>query len=127
MKALVKEVPGPGATLTEAWPVPTVGETDVLVRVEKVAICGTDFHLYDWDASATAFHPRLPLVMEHECAGTVVEVGPGTRRVRVGDRVSLETHIPCGSCYQCRTGNAHNCTEMGLLGLTMPGAFAEFV
>lgn len=127
MKALVKETASRGARLIETYPDPEVEGSEVLIRVERAAVCGTDIHLYDWDSSATAFHPKLPLIMGHECSGTVAAVGPEVRRVRVGERVSLETHIPCGDCFQCRTGSAHNCLNMGLVGLTVQGAFADVI
>lgn len=127
MRALVKERPAPGAVYREDFPEPVCGGADVVVRVEAVAICGTDVHLYEWDRSGQDFRPKLPLVMGHECSGVVVEVGPEVRGIREGQRVALETHFPCGNCFPCRTGDAHNCLNMGLLGLRNDGAFADYV
>lgn len=106
-------------------PVPEAGE--VLVKVAATSICGTDQELYEWSESARGFNPKLPFVMGHECSGTVVEVGPNVDSVSVGDRVAAESHIFCGRCYLCRTGKAHNCERLKVLGITWDGAFAEFV
>ena len=125
MRAVVKSAPGMGASL-ENVPEPTLLNGEVLVKVAASMICGTDAHLYHWSQSAQAFHPKLPLIMGHECAGTVAAIGAGVKTVAVGDRVSLETHFFCGHCYACRTGDAHNCYNMKLLGLTEDGVFAEY-
>lgn len=98
----------------------------MLIEVAAAAICGTDAHLYEWTKSARDFNPRLPLVMGHECAGTIAAMGEGVQGLKVGDRVSVETHLFCGRCYQCRVGNAHNCLNMEVLGLTWDGVFAEY-
>jgi threonine 3-dehydrogenase len=106
-------------------PVPESGE--VVVEVAATSVCGTDLELYEWSESAQGFDPKLPFVMGHECAGTVVAVGPEVGGVSVGDRVAAESHIFCGRCYLCRTGKAHNCTRLRVLGITFDGAFAELV
>jgi len=125
MNALVKTAPGPGANLIEMdTPKPKPGE--VLIEVKAGAICGTDIHFYHWDAAASNFTIKFPLILGHEYAGDVIEVGPGVEDVAVGDRVAVETHVPCGSCYQCSLGEAHNCQDMDLVGITYPGAFADF-
>ncbi|MBS1886523.1 MAG: alcohol dehydrogenase catalytic domain-containing protein [Actinobacteria bacterium] len=125
MQALIKERAAAGAVLSEA-PRPTPAADEVLIEVAGTSICGTDRHLFEWTASARAFHPVLPLVFGHETAGTVVATGEAVGAVAVGDRVSVETHVFCGRCYPCRTGDAHNCARMGLFGLTLPGAFAAY-
>lgn len=127
MRAIVKTKPAAGAELASNYPEPELEPDQVLVKVAATSICGTDAHLYIWDKSAQAFDPALPLVMGHECAGTIVRTGAGVKRLRAGDRIAAESHIFCGACYMCRTGNAHVCTELKLLGVTRPGAFAEFV
>lgn len=122
----MKREPGPGALLAEQVAEPVPGAGEVLVKVAATSICGTDVHLYEWTPSAQAFAPTMPLVMGHEAAGTVVATGPGARELKVGDRVAVESHIFCGSCYFCRTGDAHNCLRIRILGLTWDGAFAEY-
>ena len=125
MKALVKTGPGAGADLIEMdTPRPKPGE--VLIEVKAGAICGTDVHFYHWDSAASNFTVKFPLILGHEYAGDVIEIGKGVEGVSVGDRVSVETHIPCGSCYQCHLGQGHNCQNMDLVGITYPGAFANY-
>jgi len=126
MRAVVKTAPGPGAQVLKDAPVPSIGDDEVLVKVAAAMVCGTDVHLYEWSKSARDFNPKLPLIMGHECAGTVAQVGSAVKGISAGDRVSVETHFFCGHCYPCRTGNAHNCQNMELLGLTWDGVFAEY-
>ncbi|MHB0869646.1 MAG: alcohol dehydrogenase catalytic domain-containing protein, partial [Chloroflexota bacterium] len=126
MRAIVKMASGPGAQFVEDAPIPELGDDEVLIQVAAAMICGTDYHLYEWSKSARDFNPKLPLVMGHECAGTVAAMGPSVKGFQLGDRVSLETHFFCGHCYPCRTGDAHNCHNMALLGLTWDGVFAEY-
>lgn len=125
MRAIVKQAPERGAQLVVDVPDPVPGAGEVVISVAAASVCGTDAHLYDWSPSAQDFCPKLPLIMGHECSGTVVEVGPGVTRVRAGDRVAIETHLYCERCLECRTGNAHNCRNIRLVGLTWDGAFAE--
>jgi threonine 3-dehydrogenase len=125
MKALLKEHPAPGARFTADAPEPEAAADEVLVEVGATSICGTDVHLHEWSASARAFSPTLPLIFGHETAGTVVATGANVSRLRVGDRVAVETHVFCGACFPCRTGNAHACERMELFGLTRAGAFAQ--
>jgi threonine 3-dehydrogenase len=125
MKALTKAQPEPGATLVE-MDIPRIQKDEVLIEVKSAAVCGTDIHFYQWDSTAANFPVRLPLVLGHEYSGDVVEVGQEVQGVSVGDRVSVETHVPCGKCYSCGLGNGHNCQEMGLIGINYPGAFAKY-
>ena len=127
MRAILKTKPVVGVELVKNHPEPEIGPDDVLVKVAATSICGTDAHLFIWDKSAQAFNPTLPLVIGHECAGTIVKLGSNVTGLKVGDRIAAESHIFCGNCYMCRTGNAHNCYNMKLLGMSWPGAFAEYV
>lgn len=125
MKAVLKENPGPGFTMRRVRRPLTIGPRDVLVRVRRASICGTDVHIYKWDEwSQSRIKP--PIVVGHEMAGEVVEVGSAVTRVRVGDLVAAETHIPCEVCYQCRTGRMHVCENLKILGVDTDGVFAEF-
>jgi threonine 3-dehydrogenase len=125
VQALRKTTPGPGLELVEtAEPAPAPDE--VVVQVEAASICGTDLHIRRWDAWA-AQRVRPPLTLGHELAGTVVEVGPHVRHVEVGDYVSAESHITCGMCFFCRTGQAHMCERTEILGVDRDGAFARYV
>lgn len=129
MKALVKPAPAPGAELREVE-VPQPGPGEILVKVKVASICGTDVHIYEWNQWA-ARRVKPPLVFGHEFAGQVVAVGPGTGTaaapVRVGDYVSAESHVVCGVCYQCRTGQSHICADCAILGVDRPGSFADYV
>ncbi len=125
MTAVVKAAPGPGAELrTVAIPEP--GEGQVLVKVKVTSICGSDLHIYKWNSWA-AQHVHPPQIIGHEVAGEVLKLGPGVKSLQVGDFVSAETHIPCGYCKQCRTGNMHICRNLKILGVDTNGAFAEYV
>lgn len=126
MKGLVKETGAPGAVLRTDLAVPRIGDGEVLVKVKMTAICGTDLHIYRWNDWAKARVP-VPMIFGHEFAGEVVRTGKSVRSVSEGMRVAGETHIPCGSCYQCQTGNQHNCEHMKILGVHVPGAFCEYV
>ncbi len=125
MKALVKPGAQPGFLLAEA-PVPAIGPTDVLIRVEKVGLCGTDLHIYSWDKWAQT-RVKPPLIVGHEFMGTVVAVGEAVRSIRAGDRVSAEGHIVDGTCLLCRTGQAHICERVEIIGVDRDGAFAEYI
>ena len=128
MRALVKATEGPGAELREV-PVPSPGPGEVLVRVEAASLCGTDLHIYRWDPWARErLGGRLPQIFGHEMAGRVVAYGPGTApTVAVGTLVAAETHLVDGTCYQCRTGRAHICRNLRILGVDADGAFAAYV
>jgi len=126
MKAYVKQNAGPGASLLDI-PVPVPGEGEVLIKVKAAAICGTDIHIHDWNAWAQGAVKNLPLVMGHEFSGEVVELGPGVKKLKKGDYVSGETHIPCGNCYQCLNGLQHICANLLLPGVHRNGCFAEYI
>ncbi|ADM10580.1 threonine 3-dehydrogenase [Parvularcula bermudensis HTCC2503] len=125
MKALVKAHAEPGIWL-QTVPEPEIGATDVLIKVKKTAICGTDIHIYEWDDWAQSTIP-VPLTIGHEFMGEVVAVGSDVTNVALGDRVSAEGHITCGVCRNCRAGKRHLCRNALGLGVSRAGAFAEFV
>ncbi|MCY4527473.1 MAG: alcohol dehydrogenase catalytic domain-containing protein, partial [Chloroflexi bacterium] len=125
MNAVRKAGPEPGLVI-EDIPVPPVGRDEVLVGVEAASVCGTDLHIWKWDDWA-ASRVKPPLTVGHEFAGTVVDIGPDVTQVRVGDFVSAESHITCGLCFQCRTGQAHMCPRTKILGVDRDGVFAEYV
>jgi threonine 3-dehydrogenase len=125
MLALRKVEPGAGLALDEIAD-PVAGPGEVVVEVEAASICGTDLHIKKWDEwSQQRIHP--PLTLGHEFAGTVVEIGDDVDHVQVGDYVSAESHITCGMCFQCRTGQAHMCERTRILGVDREGAFARYV
>jgi len=125
MLAVVKPEAAPGAEIREV-PIPTYGRNDVLVKVKVASICGTDLHIYEWDRWAQGrIHP--PLIPGHEFCGTVVAIGDEVTSVKEGDIVSAEMHVACGKCVQCRTGEAHICQSVRIIGVDTNGAFAEYV
>jgi threonine 3-dehydrogenase len=124
VKALVKVVHGPGLELTEV-PDPQPGAGDVVMRVLRTGICGTDLHIDSWDEWA-AKTIKPPLVIGHEFVGEVVEVGPAVTKVSVGDLVSGEGHLICGTCRNCKAGRRHLCANTQGFGVHLPGAFAEY-
>jgi threonine 3-dehydrogenase len=125
MRALVKTVSAPGLTSTN-WPDPTPGPRDVIVKVAATSLCGTDAHIYRWDEWAQR-RIELPRIIGHEVCGHVVEVGREVSLVKVGDYVAAESHITCGQCFQCRTGQAHVCKQYKILGVDRDGSYAEYV
>jgi threonine 3-dehydrogenase len=125
MKALVKERASPGIWLGDV-PKPTVGPNDVLIRVRRAAICGTDMHIYNWDPWAAKTIP-VPMAVGHEYCGEIVEVGSEVAGFEPGDRVSGEGHITCGYCRNCRAGRRHLCRNTVGVGVNRPGCFAEYV
>jgi threonine 3-dehydrogenase len=125
MKALVKLKAEPGLWLTDVAE-PTYGPNDMLIKVRNTAICGTDLHIYKWDAWAQRTVP-VPLTVGHEFMGEVVAMGSEVSGFRVGDRVSGEGHITCGHCRNCRAGRRHLCRLTIGLGVQRPGCFAEYV
>jgi len=125
MRALVKSRPDPGLWL-ESVPVPRVGTNEVLIRVHKTGICGTDVHTVVWDDWA-ARNIRTPRIIGHEFAGEIVEIGPGVTGYKVGDRVTAEGHVTCGICRNCRAGKMHLCHRAVGIGGGRDGAFAEYL
>ncbi|MDX3382137.1 MULTISPECIES: L-threonine 3-dehydrogenase [Streptomyces] len=125
MKALVKEKAEPGLRLRDV-PEPAVGAGDVLIKVQRTGICGTDLHIRAWDGWARQTI-RTPLVVGHEFVGEVVELGAGVTDVAIGDRVSGEGHLVCGKCRNCLAGRRHLCRATVGLGVGRDGAFAEYV
>lgn len=125
MKALRKLRAAPGLDLVETDP-PAYGAHDVLIRVRKSAICGTDVHIYNWDDWAARTLP-VPLTIGHEFVGTIAAVGAEVEGLGVGQRVSAEGHLTCGRCRNCRTGRAHICASTVGLGVQRPGCFAEYL
>ncbi len=126
MRAAVKVRAAPGSTDVKRVPRPTIGRTEALVRVQIASVCGTDLHIYDWD-EWSQHRIRPPLIQGHEMAGEVERIGDEVTSVAKGDRVSFEGHIACGQCYECRTGQAHVCRNLRILGIDRDGAFAEYV
>jgi len=125
MKALVKKKAEPGLWLEEV-PVPKPGINDVLIKIKKTAICGTDIHIYRWDAWAQK-HIPVPMVTGHEFAGVVAEVGSNVTDFKKGDIVSGEGHLVCGRCRNCLAGRRHLCQNTMGIGVNRPGAFAEYL
>ena len=125
MKALVKAHREPGLWMQEV-PVPTLGDGDVMIRVHKTSICGTDLHILHWDAWAQATIP-VPMVVGHEFMGEIAALGPGVKGLEVGQRVAGEGHVTCGHCRNCKGGRREFCHHHTGVGVTRPGAFAEYV
>jgi threonine 3-dehydrogenase len=125
MKALVKRLAEPGLWLEEV-PEPEVGVNDVLIRIRNSSICGTDLHIYEWDAWARK-HVTVPLVIGHEFAGTVERVGELVNDFFPGDVVSGEGHLVCGHCRNCLAGRRHLCAHTSSVGVNRPGCFAELL
>ncbi len=125
MQALVKSEAARGLWLEDV-PVPEIGINDVLIRVHKTGICGTDLHIYDWNEWAQRTIP-VPMVIGHEFVGEIVERGSNVSGFEVGDLVSGEGHVVCGRCRNCLAGRRHLCAHSIGLGVQRPGAFAEFV
>lgn len=125
MKSLAKNRAEPGIWM-EDTPVPEIGPNDVLVRIKKSAICGTDLHIYKWDDWASKTIP-VPMVVGHEYVGTIEKLGSEVRHLSVGQRVSGEGHIVCGHCRNCRAGKRHLCRNTLGVGVNRPGSFAEFL
>lgn len=125
MKAVVKTKRDKGAELLTI-PIPKPAPNEVLVKVKATSICGTDVHIYNWDGWAEGRIQNVPQTLGHEFSGEVVEVGSLVKRVKVGDFISSETHIPCGHCPQCLTGQMHICNDLKILGVDINGCFAEY-
>lgn len=125
MKALVKKYAKEGIWMEDV-PMPTISDTDVLVKIKKTAICGTDVHIYNWDEWSQATIP-VPMVVGHEFAGEIVEMGQNVKGFQIGDRVSGEGHIVCGHCRNCRAGKVHLCPNTIGIGVNRQGCFAEYL
>jgi threonine 3-dehydrogenase len=125
MKALAKLEKAPGLTLTD-MKAPEVGHNDVLIKIKKTAICGTDCHIWKWDEWARKTIP-VPMQVGHEYVGTVAGMGEAVTGFAIGDRVSGEGHITCGHCRNCRAGRRHLCRNTTSVGVNRAGAFAEYL
>jgi threonine 3-dehydrogenase len=125
MRALVKLQAGPGLTLTQVKK-PEVGHNDVMIRINKTAICGTDIHIWKWDEWAQKTIP-VPMHVGHEYVGEIVKIGAEVRGFSIGDRVSGEGHVTCGHCRNCRGGRRHLCRNAVGVGVNREGAFAEYL
>lgn len=125
MKALVKRYAEPGLWLEDV-PEPQYGINDVLIRVDRTGICGTDVHIYKWDAWAQQTIP-VPMVVGHEFVGEIVAVGSNVTDFHVGEVVSGEGHVVCGRCRNCLAGRRHLCKDTSGVGVNRPGAFAEYI
>lgn len=125
MKSLSKLKPEVGIWMTDT-PKPEMGHNDLLIKIRKTAICGTDMHIYNWDDWAQATIP-VPMVVGHEYVGEVVDMGQEVRGFSVGDRVSGEGHITCGHCRNCRAGRVHLCRNTTGVGVNREGSFAEYL
>lgn len=124
MLAVIKEKPEPGVTIKEVS-VPTPKEGELLIKVKRASICGTDIGIYDWNEWA-ANHVNTPAIIGHEVVGEVIEINGDGGEIEIGDLVSSETHIMCGHCHQCSIGNPHVCEKMELFGIGRDGGFAEY-
>lgn len=125
MKALVKVRPEKGIWMEDV-PMPEMGVNDVLIKIKKTAICGTDLHIYKWDAWSQATI-KTPMTIGHEYVGTIVDKGSGVKNIQIGDRVTGEGHIACGHCRNCRRGKLHVCENIVGVGVNRDGAFAEYL
>lgn len=125
MRAILKQKPAPGVSFGDVE-VPKIRDHEVLVKVKATSICGTDLHIHMWDKWSQG-RIKPPLVIGHEFAGEIVEKGKLVKGLEIGDSVSAETHIACGYCYQCKTGNEHICQNLTILGVDVNGTFAEYV
>ena len=126
MKALVKQSPEVGLVLTTVPTPQTIQANEVLIKIKKTAICGTDVHIYQWDAWAQATIPT-PMHIGHEFMGHVVQTGTQVQHLNPGDRVSGEGHLTCGRCRNCLAGTRHLCPNTQGIGVNIPGAFAEYL
>jgi threonine 3-dehydrogenase len=125
MKSLVKAYPKKGIWLKSS-PIPVYGYNDVLIKIKKTAICGTDMHIYHWDQWSQKTIPT-PMVIGHEFVGEIIAFGEGVTRFKIGDKVSGEGHITCESCRNCRAGKRHLCRNTKGVGVNRMGAFAEYL
>lgn len=126
MKALAKLKREPGIWMIKDAPIPEYGYNDVLIKIKKTAICGTDLHIYNWDKWSQETIP-VPMITGHEFVGEIVAKGNGVTGLNIGDRVSGEGHLVCGHCRNCKAGKRHLCRETMGIGVNVQGAFAEFL
>jgi threonine 3-dehydrogenase len=124
MKAVVKKTTSPGAEIVEV-DIPAIEPDEVLFKVKAAAICGSDIHIYHSTPSILPLI-KLPLIFGHETSGEVVAIGEQVKSIQNGDKIAIETHIPCGYCYYCQTGVPHNCLNLEIFGVSTDGAFAEY-
>ena len=127
MRALVKERPGKGLVLKDV-PTPRPGPRDVLIRVRRAGVCGTDAHIHAWNSWAQG-RVKPPVILGHEFAGVIEQVGSEvvSDQLKPGVTVTAEGHIACGGCMQCRTGNSHICRYVKIIGVDIGGAFADYI
>ncbi len=120
MKALVKTTPDQAEI--QNIPIPECGPGEVLIRVRSAALCGTDLHILGWNRWAQNAGIKLPFILGHECCGDIVATGDRTTTdLKVGDKIAVETHVPCGQCFQCLNGEQHICNKLILFGVHMNG------
>ncbi|HPO87503.1 MAG TPA: L-threonine 3-dehydrogenase [Candidatus Hydrogenedentes bacterium] len=126
MKAIVKSNPGIGLEIMDV-PMPRIGPDDVLIKVKAATICGSDFHIYNWDEQWTTDTIKGGQIVGHEFCGEVADLGCNVTDLARGELVTAEGHIGCGTCYYCQSGQAHICPKQTLIGFHRPGGFAEFI
>src|SRR5512138_1323151 len=126
MRALVKSRPAPGIWWVDDAPEPEVGVHDVMIRIEKTAICGTDVHIFNWDPWSQRTIP-VPMIVGHEYFGRVEKVGAEVEAFTLGERVSGEGHVTCGFCRNCRAGRHHRCRHTNGVRVNRPGEFAVYL
>jgi threonine 3-dehydrogenase len=126
MKALEKSKAEKGIWMIEGAPIPEIGPNDVLIRIVKSAICGTDLHIYKWDAWASKTIP-VPMIVGHEYVGVVEQMGSEVTHLKIGQRVSGEGHLTCGHCRNCRAGTRHLCRNTLGIGVNVQGSFAQYL
>lgn len=126
MKALAKQKAERGIWMIEDAPIPEIGYNDVLIKIKKSAICGTDLHIHNWDAWAQKTIP-VPMVVGHEYVGVIEKLGAGVTHLKVGQRVSGEGHVVCNHCRNCRAGKRHLCRNTLGVGVNRTGSFAEYL
>ncbi len=126
MKALYKKEAAPGIWMKTDAPIPTIGANDVLIKIKKMSICGSDIHMFKWDEWSQK-NVKPGLIMGHEYVGVIDKIGSEVQGLFLGDRVTGENHIPCNMCRNCRSGKKHICISQIAVGFTRPGAFAEYL
>ena len=130
MRAIKKMAKAPGVEYFENIEKPSPNDDEVLFQVKATAICGTDYSCWQWNKAGERFNEKYgaqyPFVLGHECCGIVTEVGKNVTNIQVGDKIAIETHIYCDECYQCKSGDAHNCQDLKIYGFSCNGCFAEY-